>query len=113
MRLRTPSLALALAPFASLAGTRTLSAQAVPATSSAPAASDSLGAAVAALARVGAANAPSLSPDGRRVAFITRLSGTPQVWVATTTSGYPRQVTAFDDPVTGVLWSPDGAWLAV
>jgi Tol biopolymer transport system component len=49
--------------------------------------------AVAALARVGAASsAPSLCADGARVAFSTRLSGTPQVWVAPTASGYPRQV---------------------
>jgi hypothetical protein len=65
------------------------------------------------LARLGAASAPTLSPEGARVAFVTRLSGVPQVWVAPASSGYPRQVTAFDDPVTGVLWSPDGAWLAV
>ena len=74
---------------------------------------DSVTAAVAALARVGAATSPTLSPDGERVAFITRLSGTPQVWVVPARGGYPRQVTALDDPVTAVLWSPDGAWLAV
>jgi dipeptidyl aminopeptidase/acylaminoacyl peptidase len=108
-----PSLLLALAP---LAGAPSSHAQApapaapVASTTSPP---DSLAAGVAALARVGAAFAPSLSPDGARVAFVTRLSGTPQVWVAPASSGYPRQVTAFDDPVTGVLWSPDGAWLAV
>ncbi len=114
MRFRTELVALAVAPFASLAGIQALSAQVPgPAASTAPAVPDSLSAAVAALARVGAASGPTLAPDGRRVAFITRLSGTPQVWVAPTTSGYPRQVTAFDDPVTSVLWSPDGAWLAV
>ena len=74
---------------------------------------DSLADAVRALASVGAAFAPTLSPDGERVAFITRLSGVPQVWVVPAAGGYPRQVTAFDDPVAGVLWSPDGAWLAV
>ena len=113
--MRTPAL-LSLLALVPLAGTPSLHAQ-----SPAPAAPvarttpppDSLAAAVSALARLGAASAPTLSPDGARVAFVTRLSGVPQVWVAPAASGYPRQVTAFDDPVTGVLWSPDGAWLAV
>ena len=74
---------------------------------------DSVTAAVAAMARVGAASVPTLSPSGDSVAFITRITGTPQVWVVPATGGYPRQVTAFDDPVTDVAWSPDGAHLAV
>ncbi len=82
-----------------------------PQPAAAPAAAD-LEATVARMARVGFCTSPSFSPDGREIAFVSNLSGTPQVWVVATEGGWPRQVTAFDDPVGGVDWSPDGAWLA-
>ena len=68
--------------------------------------------ATAAFARVGAAWSPSFSPDGRRIAFLSRLSGTPQVWIVPTEGGWPEQITAMDDPIGAVNWSPDGSWLA-
>ncbi len=68
--------------------------------------------AVARMARVGSCTGPSFSPDGKRIAFVSNLSGSPQVWVVAAEGGWPRQVTAYDDPVGGVEWSPDGAWLA-
>jgi len=77
-------------------------------------ASDDLAAAVERMARVSFSNSPSLSPDGRNVAFISNRSGVPQVWITTTDGfGEPRQVSSFDDPVTGVDWSPDGEWIAL
>ena len=68
--------------------------------------------AVARMAKVGSAGSPSFSPDGSRIAFITNISGLPQVWTMPTTGGYPSLVTSFDDPVGFVTWSPDGQWLA-
>jgi dipeptidyl aminopeptidase/acylaminoacyl peptidase len=59
------------------------------------------------------AGSPSFSPDGKRVVFITSISGSPQVWTVSATGGWPDQITAFDDPVANVRWSPDGQWLAV
>ncbi|HEX6159782.1 MAG TPA: S9 family peptidase [Thermoanaerobaculia bacterium] len=56
---------------------------------------------------------PSFSPDGKRIAFLTSISGSPQVWTVSATGGWPDQITAFDDPVANVKWSPDGEWLAV
>src|SRR6266568_5192262 len=50
-------------------------------------------AAVARMARVGSANSPSFSPDGKWVSFISNMSGAPQVWVVPTEGGYPRMVT--------------------
>ncbi len=76
-------------------------------------AADELDRKVTALARLGFANAPSFSPDAKRVAFLTNISGSPQVWVVSTGGGWPDQVTAFDDPVSGVEWSPNGEWLAL
>jgi dipeptidyl aminopeptidase/acylaminoacyl peptidase len=68
--------------------------------------------AVARMAKVGAASSPSFSPDGSRIAFVTNISGLPQVWTMPTAGGYPSLVTSFDDPVGFVTWSPDGQWLA-
>ena len=56
---------------------------------------------------------PSLSPDGKRVAFLSNVTGSPQVWTVSTAGGWPELVTTFDDPVTHVAWSPAGDWLAV
>src|SRR5687768_10035349 len=59
-----------------------------------------------------AAAAPSLSPDGRHVAFRTSTTGTPQLWVAETRAGAaPRQIT-FGESVTFHEWSPGGEWIA-
>jgi dipeptidyl aminopeptidase/acylaminoacyl peptidase len=63
---------------------------------------------VEAMARIGSASAPQFSPDGSRIAFITSLSGTPQLWLIPAQGGYPRAVTGHDDPVAGARWSPDG-----
>jgi dipeptidyl aminopeptidase/acylaminoacyl peptidase len=67
---------------------------------------------VARMAKVGFASSPTFSPDGSRIAFITNISGLPQVWTMATTGGYPSLVTSFDDPAGFVTWSPDGQWLA-
>ena len=67
---------------------------------------------VARMAKVGSASSPTFSPDGSRLAFVTNISGLPQVWTMATAGGYPSLVTSFDDPVGFVTWSPDGQWLA-
>lgn len=76
-------------------------------------AENDLTATVTAMARVGRAFAPTFSPDGKEIAYLTDLSGLPQVWVVPASGGYPRQVTALTDPVGGVRWSPQGDWLAI
>jgi len=67
---------------------------------------------VALMAKIGFASSPSFSPDGSRIAFVTNVSGSPQVWTMPSSGGYPTLVTAFDDPVGFVTWSPGGEWLA-
>jgi dipeptidyl aminopeptidase/acylaminoacyl peptidase len=53
---------------------------------------------------------PSLSPDGRRVAFRTGITGSPQLWVVDAAGGWPDQLT-FGESITFHEWSPGGDWL--
>ncbi len=73
---------------------------------------DELEAQVARMAKIGWCYSPSFSPDGKRVAFISDLNGTPQVWIVSMESGWPELITSLDDQVQQVSWSPDGTWLA-
>lgn len=57
------------------------------------------------------ASAPSLAPDGSRLAFRTQISGTPQLWVVDAAGGWPHQLT-FGESVTFHAWSPAGDWIA-
>lgn len=60
----------------------------------------------------GAAVEPALSPDGARVAFLSDVSGAPQLWTAPASGGWPAQLTRGGEPVRALRWSPDGNWLA-
>jgi dipeptidyl aminopeptidase/acylaminoacyl peptidase len=51
-------------------------------------------------------HAPTFSADGDRVAFLADTTGTPQVWVADGAGRWPRRLTAFDERVSAVDWSP-------
>ena len=52
---------------------------------------------------------PDVSPDGRRIAFISTRSGAHEVWVAAADGSAPRRLTSFDGPrVSTPRWSPDG-----
>lgn len=67
----------------------------------------------AAMSRIESCFSPTLSPDGGAVAFVSGLSGVPQAWVMPTAGGFPIRVTALDDPVGRVVWSPRGDLLAL
>jgi dipeptidyl aminopeptidase/acylaminoacyl peptidase len=56
------------------------------------------------------AASPTLSPKGDRLAFLTRITGTNQVWMmdAAGGNGWPEQMTFYTDNVDFVRWSPDG-----
>lgn len=57
------------------------------------------------------ASGPSLSPDGKRMAYLTNATGTSQVWMIELPDGQPRQMTDFEDNVSFVSWSPNGSGL--
>lgn len=71
----------------------------------------SLDSLVAALRKVGTCWSPSFSPEGTLLAFISDLSGIPGIWTVSSRGGWPMMVTSLDDPITQVIWSPDGKWL--
>jgi dipeptidyl aminopeptidase/acylaminoacyl peptidase len=81
-------------------------------TADTPATTDELTKAVTLMARIGRCGSPTFSPDGKTLAFVCDISGVPQVWSAPTEGGWPTLVTALDDPVNSVEWSPSGDWLA-
>jgi dipeptidyl aminopeptidase/acylaminoacyl peptidase len=57
--------------------------------------------------------APTLTYDGRRMAFVSDRRGTPELWVEAVDGDEPPTVVAVsDDPVLAVRWSPDGSWLS-
>lgn len=68
---------------------------------------------VTTMAKVGITGWPSFSPDGKRIAFLSDLSGLPQAWLISTTGGFPELLTNLEDAVRGVIWSPDGSWIAL
>ncbi|HEX9960094.1 MAG TPA: hypothetical protein VGB00_04130, partial [Pyrinomonadaceae bacterium] len=40
---------------------------------------------------------PSLSPDGKRLAYLTNVTGTAQIWMIDLPAGAPKQITNYDD----------------
>ncbi len=65
------------------------------------------------LAKVGSCWSPTFSPDGLKLAFISDMTGSPQVWQLPSSGGFPRAVTAFAEQISEVIWSPAGDWLAI
>jgi len=77
-----------------------------------PANGEALEVAVARMAKIGSCWSPTFSPDGERLAFVSDLSGVPQLWTVASDGGWPDRVTALDDQVSGVVWSPEEELLA-
>ena len=63
---------------------------------------------IIAMGKVHSASAAQYSPDGKSIAYITTLSGSPQAWIIPARGGEPKQLTTGSDPVSGLRWSPDG-----
>ncbi|HXN40340.1 MAG TPA: hypothetical protein VN918_01035, partial [Myxococcaceae bacterium] len=66
---------------------------------------------VSLMSKIGSSSSPTFSPDGKRIAFISNVTGIPQAWTVPTDGGWPELITAFDDPVGTLSWSPDGSWI--
>jgi Tol biopolymer transport system component len=58
-------------------------------------------------------DSPDFSPDGNRVIFASTRSGNYELWMCDKDGSNPRQMTFFDEGMTGSpRWSPDGQWIA-
>jgi len=56
---------------------------------------------------------PRYSPDGTKIAFVSRRSGTDEIWVCTSDGSNPARLTSMGGPVVvGPQWSPDGRRIA-
>jgi Tol biopolymer transport system component len=54
-------------------------------------------------------DSPQFSPDGNRIAFVSKRTGSDEIWVADRNGRNQRQLTGFHGPATGTpRWSPDG-----
>jgi Tol biopolymer transport system component len=52
---------------------------------------------------------PSYSPDGRRIAFVSKRSGSDEIWIANRDGSNPTRMTHFGGPLVGAMnWAPDG-----
>lgn len=58
------------------------------------------------------ASQPAWSPDGRQLAFVRLVEGTPQIFIASLQGGEPRQLTHLRSGASGPVWSPDGRQIA-
>ncbi len=53
-----------------------------------------------------------ISPNGQHLSFVSRRSGSTEVWVSREDGSSPVQLTSFGGPhVTTPRWSPDGLWI--
>lgn len=56
---------------------------------------------------------PRYSPDGTKIAFVSRRSGTKEIWVCASDASNPVRLTAMGGPIIiGPQWSPDGRRIA-
>jgi Tol biopolymer transport system component len=56
---------------------------------------------------------PRYSPDGTKIAFVSRRSGTQEIWLCASDASNPVRLTSMGGPiVVGPQWSPDGHRIA-
>jgi hypothetical protein len=78
-----------------------------------PTSHTAVGAAVVRIDSTAAERAQSFSPDGRKLAFTSAISGTGQLWLANADGSERRQLTHLPQPVmSSTQWSPDGRQIA-
>ena len=58
------------------------------------------------------AYAPAWSPDGKRIAFVSRRTGDEEIYVARADGSRVRRLTTIPGPDLSPAWSPDGRGLA-
>ena len=61
---------------------------------------------------VRSASAPSYSPDGQRIAFVSNLTGIPLPWVVPASGGWPHPLSLATEGTGQVVFSPSGQHVA-
>jgi dipeptidyl aminopeptidase/acylaminoacyl peptidase len=56
--------------------------------------------------KIRAAYGATWSPDGRRIAFLTDITGVSQVWEVAVEGGWPEQLTFHEERISGIHYSP-------
>lgn len=54
----------------------------------------------------------SWSPDGKQVAFVSNITGRNNIWLVSSQSGWPTQLTVSNQRQASIAWSPKGRWIA-
>jgi len=54
----------------------------------------------------------SWSPDDKQIAFVTNITGRNNIWLVSSQSGWPTQLTVSNQRQAYVAWSPKGRWIA-
>ena len=75
-------------------------------------ASQSMADRIKAMAEIPSTYGAVYSNDGKRIAFLSNRTGTPQVWLVDAAGGEPKQITRTEDPVGSLAWSPVGDVIA-
>lgn len=57
--------------------------------------------------------APSFSPDGTRIAYVTVEPGRRAAWISPVNGGAPAPLGDFEGLLGPISWSPDGKWMAL
>jgi dipeptidyl aminopeptidase/acylaminoacyl peptidase len=58
------------------------------------------------------AGSPTFNKDASKIAYLTNITGTNQVWLVDSKGGYPEQLTSYQDNVSSLKFSPTGEWIA-
>ncbi|MDQ4042289.1 MAG: S9 family peptidase [Actinomycetota bacterium] len=58
--------------------------------------------------KIRAAHGATWSPDGRRIAFLTDITGVTQAWEVPVEGGWPEQLIFHEERVSGIQYSPTG-----
>jgi acylaminoacyl-peptidase len=59
-----------------------------------------------------AGNGAAWSPDGKRIAYVANVDGSPQIQMRWMDSGQSARISELTQSPQGLSWSPDGKWLA-
>jgi acylaminoacyl-peptidase len=57
-------------------------------------------------------SSPRWSPDGKRLAYVSRANGSSQIYVRWMDTGQTAKLTNLTKSPSSITWSPDGRWIA-